>query len=262
MAVCVPSGSCSLLDRRHVADHEVGEVDPDRIERVHLLRRTARTAFVRRVGEDRQSGGDVGPADRAVDLALVRPHLERRADFAECAPPPVGRILHQLLVQRVLAHLDHRHRVEREPGVLEVPACANDVDIAPVGHGLQIIERLLRPPPACRIDQTGHAVGARRVHLEQDRLRVAAQVLMDQRRPVGQPFGIHVSPQRADDGPARETGRVGAGEPHQLLRAGVGAPAGRQSQPCSGAQHAERFAAREPSVRYSSSRGHGSRPRA
>ena len=191
----------------------------------------------------------MGPADGAVDLALVRPHLERRADLAESTPAAVGGILQELLVQRVLAHFHHRHGIDPHADVLQIAPGAHDVDVRPLGHGLQVVERLLRAPLARRIDQAGDAVGAGRIHLEEHLVRLAAQMLVHQRRPVGELFGVHVSPQRADDRAARKVGRVCARVTNLLRGAGAAAAAGREAQAGRRAQQAERLAAREPPLR-------------
>ena len=78
------------------------EVDALAFDGVHLVHGATRTALMRRVREDRETGAQVGAGHGAVHLALIGTHLERRCDLAECAPALRRGVADQFFDQLVL----------------------------------------------------------------------------------------------------------------------------------------------------------------
>src|SRR4029077_15265270 len=92
---------------------ELAQIHALGLEDIELFERALGTAVVRSVGEDRQACPNMGLADRAEHLTLVRTHFVRRADFPERSPSLRSRITHELVRDFILAHLGYLGRIRR-----------------------------------------------------------------------------------------------------------------------------------------------------
>ena len=246
------------------------------LEHVELLETAGRAALMLGVRQDREIGRVMRPADRVQEGALRLVHLHQGAHLAEGAPVLSARIGDQVLGQ--LVHV-HRRDVLRE-GRAPVGAGRDHRHSGAGRHLPQELQLLLGPPIDGRVDNAAKAVGRGHAQLFGDqldeRLRlvtgkrvVAAAPLVPRRHGVGlvdvevlmkecgaarERRGIDVTENGPDDGAVREggvrhrTGRFFHPAAARLRRRGAAATAARgkrQAGPGSGAEDAERLAARE-----------------
>src|SRR2546426_943454 len=101
----LPTGILLCPVIRQVADTQLFQVHACGLEDIDLIVRTFRTAFVRIVGEDRETRPEMGPGDSSYHLAFVRVQFERGANLAERPPPLACRILNELVSNLLFAFL-------------------------------------------------------------------------------------------------------------------------------------------------------------